>query len=428
MNLTVIGTGYVGVITASVFADFGNHVFGLDIDKKRIETLKKGKVPFYEPQVEEFLKRGLASGRLKFTTSYKESIPHSEIIFICVGTPQKESGEVNLDYVFEVSKQIASYIKSGTIVVIKSTVPPGTTDQIKKIIKKITKKNFSLASCPEFLREGQAIEDTLHPSRIVIGSDDSKTIQTLLNLHKPINGKIIICDVNSAQMIKYAANAFLATKVSFANSIARLCDKVGADAKLVMDGIGYDPRIGRQFLYPGLGFGGSCFPKDTAALSYLAKSVGCPLKIIDVAKEVNQEQIDYILKKINSLCRGAKGKTIGILGLSFKPNTDDIREARSVILIEKLQKQGAKIKAYDPVAIKNAQKIIKNATFTKNPYQTAKDAHILVIVTEWNEFKDLDLKKIKKLMKTPIIVDGRNIYEPQMIKKLGFTYEGIGRR
>jgi UDPglucose 6-dehydrogenase len=427
MKLTIIGIGYVGVITAAVFADFGNQVFGLDIDIKRIKTLKKGQVPFYEPQVEEFLKRGLTTGRLKFTTSYKEAIPQSEIIFICVGTPQKETGEVNLDYVYEASKQIAAYIKNGTIIVIKSTVPPGTADQIKKIVKKITKKKFSLASCPEFLREGQAIADTLHPSRIVIGAEDQKTTQVLLDLHKPINGKIIICDIPSAQMIKYAANAYLALKVSFANSLARLCEKVGADAKFVMDGIGSDPRIGRQFLYPGLGFGGSCFPKDTAALSYLAKSAGYPLKIIDVANQINQEQIDFILKKINTLSRGVKGKTIGILGLSFKPNTDDMREARSVILIERLLHLGAKIKAYDPVAIKNAKKIIKKVVFTQNPYQAAKDSHLLVIVTEWNEFKDLDLKKIKKLMKTPIIVDGRNIYEPATLKKLGFVYQGIGR-
>ncbi len=428
MNLTFIGTGYVGVITAAVFADFGNQVFGLDIDKKRIKTLKKGKVPFYEPQVEEFLKKGLASGRLKFTNSYKESIPKSEVIFICVGTPQKESGEVNLDYVYKASKQIAPHLKDGTIIAVKSTVPPGATDQIKKIIKKITSKKFSLASCPEFLREGQAIEDTLHPSRIIIGAEDKKTIQVLLDLHKPINGKTIVCDIRSAQMVKYAANAYLATKVSFSNSIARICDKVDADAKLVMDGLGFDPRIGRQFLYPGLGFGGSCFPKDTAALSFLAKSVGYPLKIIDVAKEVNRKQIDYVYKKINRLAKGVKGKTIGILGLSFKPNTDDMREARSTLLIEKLQRNGAKIKAHDPVAMKNAKKILKKVTFTPNPYQTAKNSHLLVIVTEWNEFKKLDFKRIKKLMKTPIVVDGRNIYEPERIKRLGFTYEGIGRK
>lgn len=426
MNLAVIGAGYVGLVTAVVFAKFGNNVWVVNKDVEKTKNLKKGKVPFYEPGVKELLKEN--ASRLNFTVSYKKAIPNSKIIFVCVGTPPKDNGEADLSQVFASCRSIAQNLKNYTVIVIKSTVPPDTNEKIKRLIKKETKVPFDLASCPEFLREGSAIEDTINPDRIIIGADKKEVADLLIKLHQPIGGKRIVCDPMSAQMVKYTNNAFLATKISFANAIAVICEKFGANVEEVLDGIGADKRIGRSFLYPGLGFGGSCLPKDIQALIALAKKKSYNFKFLKAVEEINKGQIDLVIRKAVRLCGGKlRGKTVAILGLSFKPETSDMREARSILLIERLKKLRVKIKAYDPVAIPEARKIIKGVKYCRDPYETVREADILFLVTEWDEFKKLDLKKIKKLMKTPVVVDGRNIYNPVQMAKLGFIYEGIGR-
>lgn len=429
MNVSVIGVGYVGLVTAAVFADFGNKVWGVDVDKFKIKNLKLKIVPFYEPGLKEIISRNIDNGRLKFTTSYEKSISDSQIIFICVGTPAKKNGDYDLSYIFSAAQSIGRNLKKYAVVCIKSTVPPSTNEKVKRIIEKETNIPFDLASCPEFLREGSAVEDSFHPSRIVIGAESRRAKALLLNLHKPIKAPRLVCDVRSAQMIKYAANAFLATKISFINSIARLCDVVGADIDEVALGLGLDPRIGKQFLKAGLGYGGSCFPKDTWALIAFAKRLGYNFKFLKEVDNVNQTQIGYFVDKIIRTCGGSvKNKTLTILGLSFKPNTDDLREARSIRVIEKLQKLGAKIYAYDPVAVEKAKKILKGVKFYDNPYKALKNSSALILITEWEEFKKLDFKKIAKLMREKNIIDGRNFLDSKELKKLGFIYEGVGRR
>lgn len=429
MNIAVIGTGYVGLVTAAVFADIGNKVWGLDVDKAKIKSLKNGEVLFYEPGLKEIVGRNIKRKRLFFTTSYEEAVSNSQIIFICVGTPAKENGDYDLTYVYSAAKSIAQNLKNYSVICIKSTVPPNTSDQVKKIISQETNVSFDMASCPEFLREGSAIDNALHPSRIVIGVESKKAKELLLKLHQPIKATRLVCDIKSAQMIKYAANAFLATKISFINSIARLCDEVGADIDQVSSGLGLDPRISKQFLKAGLGYGGSCFPKDTWALIAYAKRLGYDFKFLKEVDNVNQNQIDYFVEKILKACQGSvKDKTLTILGLAFKPDTDDMREARSIKVIQKLQKLGAKINAYDPVANKNAQKVLKSVSFYNDVYQALKNSSGLILITEWNEFKKLDFKKAAKLMKKKVIVDARNFYHPEKVRKLGFSYQGIGRK
>lgn len=428
MNLTVIGAGYVGLVTAAVFAELGNNVWALDIDKKKIRSLKLKIIPFYEPGLKKLVVRNNNAGRLKFTTSYKKVIPNSEVIFICVGTPSLRNGSYNLDYVFQTAKSIAQNLEKYSLIVIKSTVPPGTNEEVKKIIKKYTDVPFSLVSCPEFLSEGSAIKDTLYPLRVVIGAEDRKSADLLLQLHKPIKAPKLVYDVNSAQLIKYAANAFLATKISFINLIARLCDKIGADITKVAQGLGLDPRIGNQFLQAGLGYGGSCFPKDTWALISFAQKKNVDFDFLSAVDKVNKTQVDYFIDKIIKACNGSvKNETIAVLGLSFKPNTDDMRESRSILVIEKLQGLGAKVKVYDPVAIPNAKKILKKVKYVQDAYEAVRGADVLCLVTEWDEFQRLDFKKVKRLMKKFVIVDGRNLFNPKELKKLGFNYTGIGR-
>lgn len=429
MNITVIGTGYVGIVTSVILADFGNNVWGLDINPKRIANLKKAIPPIYEPGLEDLLKRGVKSKRLKFTTSYKEALKKTDIIFICVGTPQSESGEVETKYVFAAVKDIAKNLKNESIIILKSTVPPGIHQELKKVLDHDTKIKYEFASVPEFLREGSAIDDSLKPSRIVIGVESKKAKEKLLQIHRQLPGERIITDIISAQMIKYTANAFLATKISFANAIARISDLVNADVTDVMRGIGLDPRIGHSFLYPGLGFGGSCFPKDIKGLYYLAKKAGYNFKLLDEVNNINQYQVPYILEKTQKMIKTFNNKKIAILGLAFKPETDDMREARSIPLINFLLKKGAKVTAYDPIAKEVARKIFdKKIKYAQTSHKACLDADILFIVTEWNEFKELDLEIIKKLMKGNLIVDGRNIYNPEEIKKLGFEYIGVGRK
>ncbi|PIS09416.1 UDP-glucose 6-dehydrogenase [Candidatus Beckwithbacteria bacterium CG10_big_fil_rev_8_21_14_0_10_34_10] len=429
MNIAVIGTGYVGLVTGAVLASFGNKVIALDVDKEKISLLKKGEVPFFEPGLKDLVLKGIEKNNLIFTSSYSEAIFKASIIFICVGTPAKKNGDYDLSYVYSAAKSIGQNLKDYSVVCIKSTVPPSTSKKVEEIIKKVTVVPFDLASCPEFLKEGSAVKDSFSPSRVVIGTETKKARDLLLKLHQPIKGPRVSCDLKSAQLIKYAANAFLATKISFINSIARLCDQIGADIDKVAEGLGLDPRIGQDFLKAGLGYGGSCFPKDTWALITYAKRLGYDFKFLKEVDNVNQNQVAYFLEKAVRLLGGSiKGKTVSILGLSFKPNTDDVREARSLDLIRELKKMGAKIKVYDPEALNTAKAVLKGVEFCSSSDKALKGSSALLLVTEWEEFKKLNLKKIGKLMKDKVIIDGRNMFDKRQVKSLGFSYEGVGRK
>lgn len=427
MKLSFIGGGYVGLVTAAVFAKLGHNCWVVEIDDEKIEKLSRGEIPFYEPGLGELIAKNVSAGRLHFTKHYKEAIPGSEVIFICVGTPSIK-GKIDLSYVYSAAKSVAENLQDPAIVVIKSTVPPGINAKIEKLMKNYTQVEFDLASVPEFLREGKALEDSLNPYRIVIGAEKKSVAKNLLQLHRKIPGKRLVCNPVSAQLIKYAANAFLPMKISFANSIAILCDKFGAEVEEVMKGIGMDKRIGPDFLAAGLGYGGSCFPKDVAALISLSRAKGYSFAILKAVEKTNRNQVDYFVKKILRLCGGSvNNKILVVLGLSFKPGTSDIREARSLLVIEKLQKEGAKIRACDPVAIPEAKKVLKEVDFFENPYKALKGAEALILVTEWEEYKNLDFLKIKSLMKSLLVIDGRNVYNRKKLERLGFIYEGIGK-
>jgi len=429
VTITFIGHGYVGLVTATVFADLGNTVWVVGRTPQKIENLKKGITPFYEPGLVELVKHNLAAGRLKFTLDYKEAVSSSRIIFICVGTPSKPSGDADLSSVYKSAEEIGKNITGYAVIVTKSTVPVGTNRKVAQIIKKTVSNNiqFDIASCPEFLKEGTAISDTLNPDRIVIGVESDKARNLLLDLHKAIDGERIVTSIESAEMIKYASNALLSTKISFANAMAFICDAVGADVEVVLTGVGLDKRLGRSFLYPGVGFGGSCFPKDVKALIAIAKQRKYDFKLLSAVNQINQEARERFVAKIVKTMNGVKGKSLAILGLSFKPNTDDMREAPSVDIIKKLMVLGAKIKAFDPIAMENAKGIFPKLIYGSNVQDTAKNTDALVILTEWNEFKQLDLAEIKKLMKGNFLFDGRNIYDPAKVKSLGFIYKGVGR-
>lgn len=428
MTISIIGTGYVGLVTGAVFADLGHKVYCVDIDENKIKKLEKGEIPFFEPGLEELVKKNTNQGRLFFTTSYQQSVSNSKIVFICVGTPPKNNGEPNLSYLFQATESAAKRLKNYTLIVIKSTVPIGVEKDLEELIKKNSNEEFEFASCPEFLREGSAVSDTKTPDRIIIGTNSKKAADILLDLYEHFNGQRIICDLTSAQMTKYAANSLLATKISFANAIANLCEKTEADCEVVLRGVGLDKRIGRTFLYPGVGYGGSCFPKDISAFINIAEKAGYDFKLLKAVEEINNNQPQKFFDKVIDELGSLKNKTIAVLGLAFKPNTDDIREAPSIKIIELLLSKGAKIKTYDPEAMENVKKIFGGKIeYTDNPYQTVKDAEAFLLITEWNEFRELDLIKVKKLMKKAAIFDGRNIYDPKEIKDLGFIYHGIGR-
>ena len=428
MNITVVGTGYVGIITAAVLADFGNHVWGIDIDPQRVKDLRSGKSPIYEPGLNDLLQKGVNAKRLEFTTKYSQGLEDSGVVFVCVGTPQDKNGKVDTKYVFACVESIVQTAKQPMIIVLKSTVPPGIHRELQKLVAKYTKLKMEFASMPEFLREGSALQDTLTPPRIVIGTKSKKTEETLLKLHEPIPGERILTDIISAQMVKYASNAFLATKISFANARARISDSLGANVTDVMLGMGLDPRIGKSFLYPGLGFGGSCFPKDIKGIYYLALENGYDFDLIKMVDQINDTQVDYLLQKTSKFINSWKGKKVGFLGLAFKPETDDMREARSVVLAEKLLAMGAEIVAYDPVATKTAQKELgKKIGYAKNVDEVLVDADVVFLVTEWNEFHKLDLKKVKNLMHGNLLVDGRNIYDSRLVREAGLEYIGVGR-
>lgn len=429
MTITLIGHGYVGLVTACVFSDFGNEVWVVGHTPEKIGRLQQGDPIIYEPGLKEVLQKNLSAGRIHFTLDYKEAIPRSQIVFITVGTPPKANGEADLFAVFEVAKHIGKNLKKGlTIVSCKSTVPVGTNIKVKSTLEKTKPKGakVAIASCPEFLREGTALYDTLHPDRVVIGSDDQKATDLLIELHKPLNGKRLITDLASAELIKYTSNAMLATKISFANLISFYCEKAGADVETVLDGVGLDKRIGRVFLYPGVGYGGSCFPKDVKALINIGRNLKIDTAILDAVDTVNMQARENILQKI---FRHTKGKHISLWGLSFKPNTDDIREAPALSLIDALLKKNYLISVYDPVAMENVRHLYgQRLTYHSDPYEVVKGADCLCILTEWNEFRQVDLSRVKVLMKKPCVIDGRNVYQPEMMKKLGFMYISTGRQ
>jgi UDPglucose 6-dehydrogenase len=432
MHIGIIGTGYVGLVSGACFAEFGLFVTCVDRDKKKIMSLKKGIIPFYEPELQELVKRNVAQGRLEFSTTIKRAVVSSLVLFIAVGTPRRGDGSADLRYVEQVAGEIAETINGYKVIVMKSTVPVGTGEKITKIVSRNLKEqaDFDIVSNPEFLREGSAIEDFMRPDRVIIGADSQQAIAIMRDLYKPlylIETPFVITNIETAELIKYASNSFLATKISFINEMAGLCEKVGADVHMVAKGMGIDKRIGSKFLHPGPGYGGSCLPKDTNALLKLAEQHDMELGIVKAATKANERQRESVLTKIKDALGVLKGKTIAVLGLSFKPNTDDIREAPSLYIIKKLLKEKASIRAYDPVSMKEAQKIIPSIKYCKNSYEAVKGADALVIVTEWNQFRNLDLDRIKKLLKEPYFFDLRNVYEPRKLKEKGFRYFCVGR-
>ncbi len=432
MKISIIGTGYVGLVTGVCLSDFGLDVLCVDKDKEKIKILNSGGIPIYEPNLKELLKKNTTEGRLKFSNDLKFAIEQSQVIFIAVGTPSNNDGSANLKQIEEVARQIAEYINDYKLIVNKSTVPVGTAQKVKNIISKYQTKKypFDIVSNPEFLREGSAVYDFTHPDKIVIGSESSKALNIMQEIYRPlylINTPFVITNPETAELIKYACNAFLATKITFINEVANLCEKVGADVHQIAQAMGLDGRISPKFLHPGPGYGGSCFPKDTKALYHFASEKEYDFKILGAVINANKRQREIMVEKIKRLVGSLKDKTIGILGLSFKPNTDDIRESASLDIIKLLLKEGARIKCYDPLAIENTKKILSDLTYCNDEYETAQDSDALVIATEWNQFRNLDLLEIKKILKTPILIDLKNLYEPTKMKELGFIYEGVGR-
>lgn len=429
MKITVVGSGYVGLVTGACLAELGNDVICVDIDESKISQLNSDIIPIYEPGLDGLAIKNRKSGRLAFSTDLKAAIKNSEIIFICVGTPPKETGEADLSHVENVARAIAEAMDSYKVIVEKSTVPVETGEKVAKSIRayNIHKVDFDVVSNPEFLREGSAVNDFMHPDRVVIGCGSERARQIMKKLYEPLNAPILFTDIKSAEIIKHASNSFLATKISFINAIANICEMAGADVEKVAEGMGLDRRIGRPFLNAGIGYGGFCFPKDAEAFIKIAEKLGYDFRLLKAVQEINSFQKKNFVKKIEKALWIVKNKTIGILGLAFKPNTDDMRFAPSIDIISELQREGAKIKAYDPEAAEKSKSMLNNIEYCSNPYDAAKDADALVILTEWDEFKALDMKKIKSAMKHPLIIDGRNIYNPEEIRKEGFTYMSIGR-
>ena len=430
-QICVVGVGYVGLVSGACFADLGNRVIAVDIDEKRVENLNKGIMPIYEPGLEELVERNVKAGRLTFTTSYKEALDGAEFAFIAVGTPSGVDGDADLQYVASAARAIAENMSDELILINKSTVPVGTGDWVANIVKETQPEEigFSVVSCPEFLREGSAIGDFMHPHRTVLGSQDQEAAEKVAHLHLPLRAPIVITNLRTAEMIKYASNAFLATKISFINEVADICEKLGADVKEVAVGMGYDKRIGPMFLDAGLGWGGSCFPKDVKALAYMAEESGIDPLILNKTLDVNYKRRDDVVKHVIEMLGGdIKGKTIGLLGLAFKPNTDDMRDAPSIDIANALNAAGATVRGFDPVSIDVARDLLPAVQMCENSYTMAENCDALIVVTEWNEFKQLDLKKIKKAMnESAVVFDGRNIYDPAYMRELGFNYRAMGR-
>ncbi len=428
-NICVVGTGYVGLTTGVCFADLGHSVTCIEIDLHKLELLRSGKSPIFEPGLEEVQERNMRAGRLRFTDDYAVGIPEAEFIFITVGTPMGEDGSADLTYVKAAARSIGKYLRSGSIIIDKSTVPVGTGDMVENIIAEHAGPDvkFDVVSNPEFLREGSALSDFFKPDRIVLGAKNREAAQRVAALHETLGAPIIITDLRTAEMIKYASNAFLATRISFINEIAQICERLGADVREVARGMGADKRIGPHFLEAGVGYGGSCFPKDVLALYHMAASAGCHPQLLQAVMDINSDARKRFVKKVETVLGDLTGRLIGVLGLSFKPNTDDMREAPSVDIINALLKKGARVKAYDPVAMSRAEELLPTVTFTATAYDVAKDADALLLVTEWNEFKQLDWERIKRYMRQPVVIDGRNLYDPREMRSLGFTYWGVGR-
>ncbi|MBN1231744.1 MAG: UDP-glucose/GDP-mannose dehydrogenase family protein [Candidatus Coatesbacteria bacterium] len=429
-KVSVVGTGYVGLVTGTCLAEIGNDVIGVDIDENKINNLRNSISPIFEPGIEELLKRNINQGRLRFTTDIKYAVENSSIIFIAVGTPPLPTGDADLSYVKSVSELVGKYMNGYKIVVNKSTVPIGMGDIVTKIIMENQSESFDfeVVSNPEFLKEGSAINDFFFPDRIIIGTRTEGAAQTMINLYRPLKSPIIVTDVRSAEMIKYASNAFLATKISFINEIAALCEKVGADIELVSHGMGMDKRINPMFLKAGAGFGGSCFPKDISALIKIGEQNNINLGIVKSAQEANFKQRKMVFSKIKNLCNPLENKTIGILGVSFKPNTDDIREAPSIDITRWFLSEGCKVRIYDPVANDEFRKIFNNSIeYAKNPVELARDVDLLLLLTEWNEFKELNFTELKSVVRSPYFFDARNTYDPNHVQSKGFIYDSIGR-
>jgi len=432
MHISVIGSGYVGLVTGACFAEFGVDVTCVDVDEEKIDRLRNGIMPIYEPGLEHLVAKNTQAGRLRFTTDAKQAIEQALVIFLAVGTPPLPDGSPDLSFVESAAASIADHMNGYKVVVTKSTVPIGTGERIRKLIteRKKTRANFGVVSNPEFLREGAAINDFMRPDRVVIGSGDEEAIAIMKDLYRPlylIEAPFVITSLEAAELTKYAANAFLATKVSFINEIANLCEKIGCDVHDVSKAIGMDKRIGSKFLHAGPGFGGSCFPKDTRALSSVARSFGCESLIVDAVIEVNSRQGKEMLKKIRNLVGDLSGKSVAVLGLAFKPETDDMREAPSLGIIRGLLADGAKVCAYDPVAKSEAMKILPEIEYAEDEYAAVADADVLVFVTEWNQFRALDMTRIRDLMKAPKVADLRNICDPEDMRAMGFEYVGVGR-
>ena len=432
MHIAVIGTGYVGLVTGACFAEFGVDVTCVDIDSTKIARLIAGEMPIYEPGLEQLVTKNVQSGRLRFTTDLKQAVEQALVVFLAVGTPPKGDGSPDLSFVEAAARSVAEHMNGYKVIVTKSTVPIGTGEYLRKLIRQHLKSSlsFGIVSNPEFLREGAAINDFMRPDRVVVGSSDDEAVAIMRDLYRPlylIEVPFVVTSLEAAELTKYAANAFLATKISFINEIANLCESIGCDVHDVARAIGMDRRIGSKFLHPGPGFGGSCFPKDTQALASVARQFGRDSMIVDAVIEVNRRQRLAMIPKIEELLGELKGKTVAILGLAFKPETDDMREAPAIDIISGLLERGATVRAYDPVAMTEAAKVLPEVSFAGDEYEAVTDADALVFVTEWNQFRALDMGRVRDLMKSPRIADLRNIYDPADMRALGFEYVGVGR-
>jgi len=429
MNICIVGSGHVGLVTGACLAELGNQVICMDDDSAKIASLKKGIIPFYEPELEQLVQRNMSQGRLSFSISVEEGVKKAKAVFICVGTPQGPDGSADLTSVEMAAKRIAEAMDGYRAIIDKSTVPVKTGSWVKRTVQLNNrhKHDFDVISNPEFLREGKAVYDFLHPDRIVIGVENERAADLMKELYQPLNAPMVVTNIETAELIKHASNAFLAVKISYINALANICEAVGADVTKIAEGMGLDKRIGRDFLDAGIGYGGYCLPKDVAAFIKIAEEVGYDFELLRAVAKINEHQWRQALKKAKSLLWNLNGKTIGILGLAFKPNTDDIREAPSIKIIGQLQQEGVKIKAYDPQAMENIRSVFPDIELCQDCYEVAEGSDALIIVTEWDEFKKLDLMKIKQLLNQPIIIDGRNIFDPAQMEKLGFMYQGVGR-
>lgn len=428
-SISVIGTGYVGLTTAICLAELGHEVVGVDIDEAKIASLREGNLPIYEPGLADMMSDAVENERLRFTTRYEDAVPQAEFAFIAVATPTAKRGDAELAYVRQAARSIASSMDRPLIIINKSTVPIGTGDIVSRIVRDTAGESaaFQVVSNPEFLREGSAVHDFMNPDRVVIGANDLKAARSVAAIYEPLNAPTLITDLRTAEMVKYASNAFLASKISFINEMARICECVEADVKVVAEGMGMDRRIGRHFLDAGIGYGGSCFPKDVKALARMAESMGYHPELLDAVMEINRDARKLMIEKLHQVLGSLRDQVVGLLGLAFKPNTDDIREAPALDIMTELLQRGAQVRAYDPAAMQRARQQFEAVKFCPDPYTVASGADALLLITEWDEFRLLDMERVKRLMRRPIMVDGRNLYDPAAMRDVGFVYRGIGR-